>query len=116
MLRCPGPYLLRLCFERLDFCLCLALCCFSSFFCFLQLCLYPRIQLVDFLLEFRFPISLCLGVLCLQLGNVGLHGGDVLIMNCFLYFTKGTTEDSTTNCFHSSVYWSRPLLVNLGDQ
>jgi hypothetical protein len=43
VLRRFGPFMLRLCFKHLDFCLCPALGCLSSFFCFLQLCLHARV-------------------------------------------------------------------------
>src|SRR5262249_11646569 len=63
----------RLFFERLQFCLRLALYSFSSFFILLHPTLNLRIELVDFFLEIIFSLGTGPAMLFLQLRKVRLH-------------------------------------------
>src|SRR4029077_6774910 len=88
----------RLCFCRIGPCLkclylCLRLTLRSITFLFrpLQLSLDFRIALFNLLFEFRLPVRMNLSVLCLKLSEIGLHGGNILIVNFVPYLGKGAS-------------------------
>ena len=54
-------------------------------------------------------------MLGLHLGQVGLHGGDVLLVDCVFYFRKSAAEHGSADRFHAGVHGRGPVLFNFGD-